>query len=170
MPNATTLPRVRRVRPAKAAKTLAVDWSTGERDIIDLTGLIARVAAFAPLEDAEIFATVEPVAFGTGIGWPATERPGHDALDYGADTLHRLAAEQRPMAGADVIILRKRLRLSVQEFADLLEVSLGTMKNYQRADRVPTPIAIALRAMAYDPTVLRAHFRPRKPGRPRKDA
>ena len=60
MPN--KMPLVRRVRPASQPKTLTIDWKGGGRDTVDLTGLIARTKAFAPLEDEAAFRAVAAVA------------------------------------------------------------------------------------------------------------
>jgi len=155
--------RVLRVAPTGAPKTLEVEWADGTTDTVDLTGLIARSSRLGALEDKAVFDAAEPIDWGSGIGWP-------NGLDYGADTLRRLAEEQRPMAGAALREAFTALELSVQESADLLGVALSTMKNYLRAKRVPTHVAIAARALARDQVALAAHYRPRKPGRPRKTA
>lgn len=160
---ANTYPRISRIHPAGAPWALTIDWENGERDTVDLTGVIARVPAFKPLEDAALFHQVEVVAFGDAIGWPGN-------LDYGADTLHMLAEEQRPMTGTAFKRLIQTIGLSTGEIADILGVAPSTIKNYVRAERVPAHVAIAMRAIVRDPTVLRAHFRPKKAGRPRKTA
>ena len=63
---------------------------------------------------------------------------------------------------------QKHLRLSNQEAADALGVSLRTVKNYRIAREVPVAVRLACRAMARDPLVMQAHYRPRYAGRPAK--
>jgi hypothetical protein len=166
MPAATS-PRLKDVRPARAPFTLNVTWTDGRRAKIDMTGVIHRAAAFAPLRSAAAFRDVEMVAFATGIGWPRTAGD----LDYSAGSLERLAREQAAMDGREFRTWQDGLDLSNQETADLLELSLSTVKNYRRKGaRIPSPVRIACRAMAEDPVILQAHFRPRVAGRPKGPA
>lgn len=62
------------------------------------------------------------------------------------------------------------LGLSNQEAADALGLTLGTIKNYRNGHTIPPAVAVACRAMMSDPHVMAAHYRPRKPGRPRAAA
>ena len=159
---ASDLPRIRRARPGKAPKMLVVDWVGGGRDTVDLTGLIARYEAFAPLDDADEFAGVEVVNWGGGVAWAC-------GVDYSADSLARLAEEQRPMTAAEFVRWQEKMNVSNREAADLLDRSLTTIKNYRSgAVEISLPVATTLRTMMHDPTVFVAHFRSRKPGRPRK--
>ncbi len=156
------LPRIRRARPGKAPRTLVVDWVGGGRDTVDLTGLIARFGAFAPLDDADEFAGVEVVNWGGGVAWAC-------GVDYSADSLARLAEEQSSMTAAEFVRWQERMDISNREAADLLDRSLTTIKNYRSgAVEISLPVATTVRAMMHDPTVFVAHYRPTKRGRPRK--
>jgi Protein of unknown function (DUF2442) len=92
--------RVTKVRPA-GGRVLRVHFAGDRRDYkLDLTGLFARSAHFAPLmDDAQSFAKVAIVEDGLGLAWPIETRWGR--LDVSASTLRRIAEEQEPMTGAD---------------------------------------------------------------------
>lgn len=156
------LPRISKVRAAESPRTLIVDWAGGaDQSRVDMTGVIATVKAFAVLEDSKFFRDVEVIDHGVAIGWP-------DGLDYSAFNLRVLAEEQQPMDGPGFVRWQEAVKLSNQETADVLGVSLKTIKNYRRSQGVPTAVSLACRALLRQPLVLQAHYRPRKPGRPRK--
>ena len=92
--------RVTRVRPA-GGRVLLVRFAGDRRDHkLDMTGLIARSAHFAPLmDDTGSFAKVAIVEDGLGVAWPIQTKWGR--LDVSAATLQRIAEEQEPMSGAD---------------------------------------------------------------------
>ena len=60
--------------------------------------------------------------------------------------------------------------LSNREAADLLGVSLSTWNNYRAGMTVPTPVQMIIRAVKRDPIIMQAYFRPRRAGRPPKEA
>ena len=88
--------RVTKVRPA-GERVLHVRFAGGRRDHrLDLTGLIARSAHFAPLmDDPILFAKVAIIEDGLGVAWPVQTKWGR--LDVSASTLRRIAEEQEPM-------------------------------------------------------------------------
>src|ERR1700730_1664106 len=92
--------RVTKVRPI-GGRVLRVRFAGDREDHrLDMTGLIARSAHFAPLmDDAESFAKVVVVEDGLGVAWPIQTKWGR--LDVSAATLRRIAEEQEPMTGAD---------------------------------------------------------------------
>ena len=158
--------RVTKVRP-RTGRVLRVRFAGDRRDSeLDLTGLFARSAHFAPLmEDADTFARVEIVEDGLGVAWPVETTWGR--LDLSASTLRRIADEQRPMTGADFAAWRADLGLSLSEAARLLGVGRRTIMAYLKKDELPTVVAIACRALARDKHLLAAHFVPaRKISRP----
>jgi Protein of unknown function (DUF2442) len=129
-----------------------------EREI-DLTGLMARSAHFAPLlDDPESFAKAKIVEGGLGVAWPILTRWGR--LDLSAATLRRIAEEQQPMTGADFGQWRRSLGLSLTEAAELLGVGRRTIMGYLKKDELPPIVAIACRALARDKHVLAAHYVP----------
>jgi hypothetical protein len=76
--------RLTKVRPADG-RILRVRFAGDRRDQeLDMTGLIARGAHFAPLmEDAATFARVAIVEDGLGVAWPVQTKWGR--LDVSAD-------------------------------------------------------------------------------------
>lgn len=156
-------PRVKAVKAGREPFTLVVAWADGRHTAIDMTGVVARSKRFAALRDPHAFAAVRPITHGWGIGWPS-------GLDYAARSLDRLAREQQPMTGKDFAAWQRTLALSNRETADVLGLSLGTVKNYRRHKGVlPAVVRIACTALADDRTALFAHYRPRRVGRPRRD-
>ena len=159
---------VTRVTKARLAggHVLHVRFAGDRRDRkLDLTGLIARSAHFAPLMgDARAFAKLAIVEDGLGLAWPVETKWGR--LDVSASTLKRIAEEQAPMTGADFADWRTALGLSLTEAAMLLGVGRRTIMGYLKKDELPPVVAIACRALARDKHVLAAHFVPaRKTGR-----
>ena len=158
--------RVTKVRPA-GGRALSVRFAGDRRDHkLDMTGLIARSAHFAPLmDDLESFAKVTIVEGGLGVAWPIKTKWGR--LDVSASTLRRIAEEQEPMTGADFAQWRTALGLSLTEAATLLRVGRRTIMGYLKKDELPPVVAIACRALARDKHVLAAHYVPaRKMSRP----
>jgi len=78
--------RVTKVRPG-GGRVLRVHFAGDRRDRkLDMTGLIARSAHFAPLmDDAQSFAKVAIVEDGLGLAWPIETKWGR--LDVSASTL-----------------------------------------------------------------------------------
>jgi DNA-binding XRE family transcriptional regulator len=153
------LTRVVKVRSA-GRRLLRVRFTGDRRDRdIDLTGLMARSAHFAPLIDNPgSFARVAIVEDGLGVAWPIETKWGR--LDLSASTLRRIAEEQQPMTGADFAKWRAELGLSLAEAATLLGVSRRTVMGYLKKDRLPPVVAIACRALARDQHLLAAHYVP----------
>jgi hypothetical protein len=151
--------RLAKVRAARG-RVLRVRFAGDRRGHdLDLTGLIARSAHFAPLvDDAATFAKVEIVEDGLGVAWPVETKWGR--LDLSASTLWRIAEEQQPMTGADFAQWRATLGLSLTEAAKLLGVGRRTIMGYLKKDELPTVVAIACRALARDKHLLAAHYVP----------
>lgn len=135
-----------------------------ERRRADLTGWIATGGELlAPLSDPKVFATAFLAEYGSAIAWEGSD-------DLMIDALHvvRLAEEQKPFGPDDVSAWQRDMGLSNQEAADFLGLGLSTWNNYKAGGSVPVPIAMLCRAAQRDPLLMQAHYRPRKPGRPRK--
>src|SRR4029077_1948884 len=94
------------------------------------------------------------------IEWP-------NGLDYSADSLAHIAAEQRTMSGADFKHWQTEMGLSLQETADALGVTVTTVKNYRNAAAVPVTVGIACAALGRRDESFFARYRPRARGRPR---
>ncbi|MBV8799330.1 MAG: DUF2442 domain-containing protein [Alphaproteobacteria bacterium] len=149
-----SLPRIEKVQAQPKAKLrLKVRGESGWR-AADLSGFIARYAGLAPLEADAVFRRAKVIDWGAAVGWPGD-------LDIGARTLVRLSDEQSTFSNAEFRAWQNEMKLSNTEAADVLGVSLATIKNYRSAAGIPTAIAIACRAMRSDPAILAAHFEPR---------
>jgi hypothetical protein len=144
---------------------LRVTWRDGSRDVVDMTGVVHRIAAFAPLRDPAVFRKVRGIAEGLGIGWAGD-------LDYSARSLRLLAEEQRTLSGADLVDFERNAGLTTRETAEVFDVAPRTVASYRRSARLPRAIGSMLRALRNDPAVLAAYYRPlsRPRGRPRKAA
>src|SRR5437870_3850362 len=139
------LTRVTKVRPV-GERVLSVRFAGDRRDHkLDMTGLIARSAHFAPLmDDAQSFAKIAIVEGGLGVAWPIKTKWGR--LDVSASTLRRIAEEQEPMTGADFAQWRTVLGLSLTEAAKLLGVGGRTIMGYLEKDELPSVVASGCRA------------------------
>jgi len=82
--------RVTKARPARE-RILHVRFAGDRREYkLDLRGLIARSAHFAPLmDDPASFAKVAIIEDGLGVAWPIQTKWGR--LDVSASTLRRIA-------------------------------------------------------------------------------
>jgi DNA-binding transcriptional regulator YiaG len=158
----TDLPWIKSVRPLPAPYGLLVVFKDGRRVTVDMTGAVHQIKAFAPLRDPAAFRRVRVVDYGGGIGWDGE-------LDYGADSLAALADAQTPFTGKHFRAWQTKAGLSNREAADVLGVSLATIKNYREGSAaIPPAVALACRALEGNPALLAARFRPRAAGRPRK--
>lgn len=154
-----TPPRLKTVK-ALAGSKLKLTWRGGKTTLCDLTGLIARSKVLAPLGEAAVFSKAKLIDWGAAVGWPK-------GLDLSAQTLRRIADEQASFDADSFRAWQAALGLSNQEAADALGLTLGTIKNYRNGHAIPPAVAVACRAMMKDPHIIAAHYRPRKPGRPR---
>jgi hypothetical protein len=159
------MPRIKTV--AAGNLELTIVWKTGGRDIIDLAGWIATGGdLLAPLDDPKLFSTAREAEYGAAVAW------GSDDSDLLIDAVHlqALAEEQRPFDRRKLTAWQRQAKLSNQEAADFLGVALSTFNSYKAGSTIPTAIGMVCRASGRDPILLQAHFRPRRTGRPRKQA
>ena len=145
--------------------SLRVTWRDGSTDTANMTGVVHRLAAFAPLRDPAAFRKVRVIADGLGIGWSG-------GLDYSARSLRLLAEEQRTLSGADLVDFERKAGLTTRETAQIFDVAPRTVASYRRSPRLPRAIGSMLRSLRSDPAVLAAYYRPlaRPRGRPAKHA
>lgn len=155
------LPRIKKIKPL-ANFHLAITWKDGGTDTVEMEGTISDFEPFRPLKDAGTFAQVEIVAYGRGIAWP-------NGLDFSADSLLFLVRQQRQeFTGEDFKAWQKTLGLSNAETANLLDVDISTVKNYRiRKRALPRIVRFACSGLSNDRPMMRAHYHPRHPGRPR---
>lgn len=165
------MPRLKDVTAGRAPYTLRLTWDTGHTSAVNMTGVVFRNRFFEPIRNARAFRRVRVIDHGWAIGWdlPGSEKDA-DEIDYPGDALERLAAEQKPMTGRAFFRWQRTAGLSNQETADLLDVSVSTVKNYHSLKHIPKVVQVACSAMSQDPIILAAHYRPRISGRPRKTA
>ena len=155
-------PRIEKVSVI-SPRTLRVKWrSKATPDEVDLTGWIATGGdALAALAGRDVFKLAEVGNYGAAVLW--------DNGDLAIDAAHllMLAAEQKEFSEDDARRWQKRIGLSNNEIADLLDISLSTWNAYKSgSSTIPQVIALACRAMLRDPVIMQAHYRPRKTGRP----
>lgn len=144
---------------------LVIDWKGGGRDTVDFTGMIARDPLFAALADVDVFAAARIIDFGIAVGWDA-------ARELSGTTLKRMADAQRAMTADEFKSFQSANNISNAETAVLIDRGITAIKEY-RSGRQPIPAGVAtvVRAMADDPIIFAAHYRPAAPaGRPRKHA
>jgi hypothetical protein len=158
------LPRVEAVA-TEGPSTLRIRWR-GKRSFesVNLIGWIVTGGdILAPLRDPKVFARADVSAHGTAIAW--------DDDDLAIDALHlkRLADEQKPFDNKAVRNWQATVKLSNNEAADLLDVSVSTWNTYKADATVPHCVAMVMRASLRDPLLMQAHLRPRATGRPRKN-
>lgn len=157
------LPRLRTVKALPEPYRLRVAFHGGRVADVDLQGMVHRYRALAPVRDPARFHTVRMIRYGHGITWG-------DEIDVSADTLAALADAQAPFAAGDFRHWQEAVGLSNREAADVLGLSLETIKKYRAGAPIPQVVALACRATQHVPALLAARFRPRRPGRPRKAA
>jgi hypothetical protein len=162
------LPRIDRVS-VRGPNTVRLIWKRPYRsDHVDLTGWIATGGEILrPLRDEAVFAKAKVTNYGAAIAW---DEDGDLSID--AMHLKKLAEEQRPFDAASAEQWQRLLKISNNEAADLLQLSLSTWMAYKAGtSAIPAAVAMVCRVMLRDPILLQAHFRPRKPaGRPRTSA
>lgn len=159
---ASETPRIDKVSVIPPS-TLRVKWrSRAAPDEVDLTGWIATGGdALAALAGRDVFRRAAVGNYGTAVLWDV----GELAID--AAHLLMLATEQKEFSRDDARRWQKRIGLSNNEVADLLDISLSTWNAYKSgSSTIPQVIAMACRAMLRDPVIMQAHYRPRKTGRP----
>src|ERR1700722_9163759 len=83
------LPRIAEVAPGKRPPfTLRIQWDNGDRNLVDVSGLIESFRIYVPLRKSlDLFRQVRVGEHGTDVTWS-------DEIDMAADTLWRLAQEQ----------------------------------------------------------------------------
>jgi hypothetical protein len=159
------LEELKRIKSVSAIRgkpyTLRVTWQGGGSETVDMTGVVHRLSAFAPLRDPAAFRKVRVIADGLGIGW-------NGGLDYAARSLRLLAEEQRTLSGADLVEFERQAGLTTRETAQIFDIAPRTVASYRRSSRLPRAIGSMLRTLRNDPAVLAAYYRPlaRPRGRP----
>lgn len=123
--------------------TVTVALSDGRTLRIGLSDLVARLVAFAPLEDATEFATAAPADFGWSLEWACGA-----SLDV--DRVIEMALEQAGMT-ANVAFRRWQdaHRLSLTQAAAAVGLSRRTVSQYRTGVR-PVPRTVALACKGWE--------------------
>src|SRR5258706_6304740 len=150
-----TMHKLKSVRPVSGVPYgLKIAWDDGREAAVDMSGVVYRYKVFAPLRGSpERFRRVKIVDRGYGIAW-------NNELDYSAQSLRRLADEQRPMSGQELRAFELENGLTAADTASVFDVGVRTVKVYRHAQKLPVPMAMAIRAMRAEPGLLAAHYRP----------
>ncbi|MBA4775460.1 MAG: hypothetical protein H2044_07355 [Rhizobiales bacterium] len=157
-------PRIKTILPHPPC-TLTIDWADGSRSTADLTGWIATGRKLLnPLHSADIWQTATVADYGASVEWDG------DDLAIDAYHLYQIAQDQRDFDVEDLRKWQEEIGLSNNEAADFLGVTLRTWNNYRAGTPVSHAIKMLLRATQRDPLLMHAHFRPRRPGRPKHAA
>lgn len=138
------LPRIRAVEAAAKPLSLRVQWSHGEENVVDVSGIINAFRVFAPLRNApEIFAKAQVGEYGTDVVWSGE-------IDMAVDTLWRLAQEQSgaTMTAEAFQDWRKRHAFTLNTAAQALGVSRRMVAYYDKGRKpIPRVVALATRAL-----------------------
>ena len=141
--------RIAQVTAECDTRSLTLVWANRTRTVYDMTPLIEGRAAFAPLRDPAVFATVEVIENGVGVGWPGTD------ADCAADKLWYAARPQdNPFPNAimtadDVKGWLARQGLSLSGAASLLGISRRQVAAYASGEKaVPRLVFLACMAVS----------------------
>lgn len=147
------LPQIKAVTPGPGAAALEIVWAGGRRMVVDVGGVIERLAAFAALEDPEVFATARVAYGGGGVAWGPVldEADGEGPIDMSAAQLWRLAGEQAGeiMPAAAFRAWRERHGLGVSGAAEALGLS-RRMATYYDSGAWPVPKTVMLACEGFD--------------------
>jgi hypothetical protein len=124
---------------------LAVIWDDGRRSEIDLSGIVGRRAALAPLADPEIFCCIRVSDDGWSVEWPDC------GIDFGSPQLRRWADEQEgeAMPAPDFRAWMERHGLTRDAAAEALGLSRRTIGYYLSGEQ-PVPKTVMLATEGYD--------------------
>jgi len=139
-------PRIEAVA-AKRPYRILISWSDGGHDLVGIGCLVRSLRGLAPLRDREMFKKVRVKEWGWAIEW--THSGGE--LDIGAETLWRLALEQKgeAMSAEQFREWRARHKLSHDQAARALGLSRRTVIYYDQGQR-PIPKTVWLATIGID--------------------
>lgn len=125
-------------------QTLIITWANGKTDLVDLSALVAELAALEVLDNAPTFASVVVGEDGWSLLWPS-------GIEIGADTLWRMAREQAGDATpvAEFTRWRERNGLSLADAAVALGIT-RRMVSYYEAGRYLIPRMVGLACKGWE--------------------
>jgi hypothetical protein len=141
------LPRIAEVAPGKRPPfTLRIQWDNGDRNLVDVSGLIESFRIYVPLRKSlDLFRQVRVGEHGTDVTWS-------DEIDMAADTLWRLAQEQSgaTMTADAFRSWRRRKAYTLDAAAKALGISRRMVAYYDQGDKpIPRVVALAARALEF---------------------
>ena len=136
-------PRIKKA-VAEGGEKLRIYWIDGSTSLADLSDLVGRLGGLATLRDPAVFGKARVGDFGWAVVWT-------DEVDIGADTLFRLAVEQKAlcMGGAALRRWRTTHRLTDQRAANVLGLSLRQYRQLENGAK-PVPQTVALACSGFD--------------------
>jgi hypothetical protein len=136
-------PRIQKVAATDGAR-LRLGWIDGSTSVADLSELIERLEGLATLRNPEVLAAARVGDFGWAVAWS-------DDIDIGADTLFRLAVEQKALRMDSAALRRWRTmhELSEQRAANVLGLSLRQYRQLESGAK-PVPQTVALACSGFD--------------------
>lgn len=134
--------RIKRVA-ASRGRRLEVEWSNGERHVVDLSATIGGARGLRKLATPQAFRTARVGEYGHSVSWAGD-------VGIGADTLRRLALEQSGdfTDPGDFAAWRASLGLSLAQAARALGLSRRMVAYYDSGER-PVPRVVALACRGY---------------------
>jgi hypothetical protein len=134
--------RIKRVAAARGRR-LEVEWSNGERHVVDLSTAVADSRGLRRLATPAAFRTARVGEYGHSVSWAGD-------IAIGADTLRRLALEQTGdfTDPGDFAAWRASLGLSLAQAARALGLSRRMIAYYDSGAR-PVPRVVALACRGY---------------------
>lgn len=155
------MPRIRQVT-ALAYPVVSIEWADGTASTVNLIGWITTGGALlAALASPAVWSSASAEDFGATLAWDG------DELAIDAFHLRQIAEDQRDFDLSDLKAWQETTGLSNNEAADFLGISLRTWNNYRSGAPISTAVKMLLRASQRDPLLMHAHYRPRRPGRPK---
>lgn len=140
-------PRIAAVEAERPFR-VRVHWAgSTETDRVDLKALVHRLKGLAPLRDAKLFKHVRVKEWGWAIEW----RVRGQEIDIGADTLWKLALEQKgeAMPTEKFREWRAGRKLSLSGAATALGLSRRMVAYYDQGSK-PIPKYVWLATRGYD--------------------
>lgn len=146
-----TLPRLGSIK-ASSDRSVSFKLRDGRSFSADLSGVISRLRAFSALDDAAVFRKVKVIDNGVAAGWPL----GGEDAELSTQTLVRIADAQTATTGAAFVKWMTAQNLTVNDAAQVFDVTDRTIKRWRAATEVPLVTGLLMRQISDDPALLGA--------------
>ncbi len=137
---------------AKDGFVLEMEWTDGQRNRADLSGLVMASKHFRSFADnPDDFKRIEIINWGDGVAW-------ENGLDYSAENLMRIATMQAQHDDrTEIRDFQARFNLTNDQAGRALGYKVSQIKNFRAGHNpLPTSVRVAIRTMEEDPTILYA--------------